>query len=178
MIGHPPAKVQAAAKSISEAYKFYLATNPQVSLAISRRPASSEATKTRWFGFKPVVQEILSSTSSLGTATEPLFEAKALFRTGYFAAAGAIAGVVLERHLKNLCASQKPPLTPRGDTINPLNEALKAAQVYDQTQARRVQVMADIRNRCDHSVPNPPSKDEIWELVESIQKFTRDFPSK
>jgi len=178
LIGYSPSKIQAAGKSISEAYKFYLITNPQVRLAISRRPASTEATKTRWFGFKTVVQEILSTVPSLGMTNEPLFEAKALFRAGYFPAAGAIAGVVVERHLKELCARQQPSLTPRGDTINPLNDALRAAQVYDQTQARRVQVMADIRNRCDHSVPNPPTKEDVWELIESVSKFMRDYPSK
>lgn len=175
LIGHSSAKVQAAAKSISEAYKFYLATNPQVSLAISRRPASSEATKTRWYGFKPVVQEILASTSPFGAANDALFEAKALFRTGYFVAAGAIAGVVLERHLKDLCASQNPPLTPHGNTIYAQNNALKAAQVFDQTQSRRVEVMADIRNRCDHSVPNRPTNDEVWELIEGIQRLIREY---
>ncbi len=178
LIGHPSSKVQAAAKSISEAYKFYLVTNPQVRLAISRRPAGTEATKTRWFGFKTVVQEIVSNISTLGSANEPLFEAKALFRAGYFTAAGAIAGVVLERHLKDLCNSQTPVLVARGETINPLNDALKAAQVYDQTQARRVQVMADIRNRCGHSVPEPPTKEEAWELIDDVGKFLRAYPIK
>jgi len=61
LIGHPPSKVQPIEKSIFEAYKFYIATNPQVRTAISRRPAGTEATKTRWFGFKTIVQEILSN---------------------------------------------------------------------------------------------------------------------
>ncbi len=85
LIGHSPTKVQAAAKSITEAYKFYLTTNPQVRLAISSRPASTDATKTRWFGFKMVVQELLSNSSTLGTADEPLFESKILFRISRYA---------------------------------------------------------------------------------------------
>jgi len=178
LIGHSPAKVQAAAKSISEAYKFYLATNPQVLLAISRRPASTEATKTRWFGFKTVVQEILTTASAAGMASEPLFEAKALFRAGYFPAAGAIAGVVLERHLKALCANQEPPLILRSKTINPLNDALKAAHIYDQAQALRVQLMAEIRNRCDHSVSNPPTQEEIWRMIVDVGQFICDFSIK
>jgi hypothetical protein len=132
LIGYPPAKVQSVAKSIREAYKFYLATNPQIRNAISYRPSGTEATKTRWVGFKAVVQELLNNSASPGLSNEPLFEAKALFRAGYFPAAGAIAGVALERQLKALCASQNPPLTSRGETINPLNDALKTAQIYDQ----------------------------------------------
>jgi hypothetical protein len=176
LIGCSPAKVQAAADSISEAYKFYLVANPQVRLAISRRPASTEATRTRWFGFKSIVQEIMSSVGSAGSAHDPLFEANVLYRTGYFTAAGAVAGVKLEHHLEELCRHQNPPLTPRGNTINPLNETLKAAGVYDQTQARRIQVLADIRNRCGHSVPNPPSKEEVWELIDGTSKFMHSFP--
>lgn len=176
LIGYSPAKVQAAAKPIFEAYKFYLATNPQVRVAISQRPAGKDATKTRWLGFKTIVQEILSSTPSSGASTEPLFEAKTLHRAGYFSAAGAMAGVVLERHLKELCEKQNPPIVVRGDTINPINDALRAAEIYDLTQSRRIQVMGDIRNRCGHAVPNPPTKEEIWELIEGVSKLLRDYP--
>jgi Protein of unknown function DUF262 len=176
LIGHPPAKIQPVAKSIFEAYKFYIVTNPQIRAAISRRPAGTEATKTRWFGFKTVVQEILSSPSSGEEASDPLFEAKILFKTGYFPAAGAMAGVVLEEHLKALCAGQMPPLVPKGNTIDPLSETLKSAKVYDQTQHRRIQVLGDIRNRCSHAVSNSPSKEEVWELIEDVRKFLLSYP--
>ena len=42
---------------------------------------------------------------------------KVLFRTGYFPAAGAMTGVILEEHVKALCNTQSPPLTLRGNTI-------------------------------------------------------------
>ncbi len=176
LVGHAPAKVLAAAEYISAAYKFYLATNPQVRLAISRRPASADATKTRWFGFKTIVHEILNNTGDSDMVLEPLSEARALFKTGYYSAAGAVAGVALERHLKELCANLDPRPTTKGDTIHPLNEALKSACVYDQTQSRRIQVMADIRNRCGHSVSNPPSNEEILELINGVVKFMNDYP--
>lgn len=60
LLGHTPAKVQMAAEQIREAYIFYLLTNPQVRLAISRRPAGKAPTKSRWFGFKAEVQNILN----------------------------------------------------------------------------------------------------------------------
>lgn len=175
LIGHPPSKVQPVAKSICEAYKFYIATNPQVRVAISRRPAGTEATKTRWFGFKTIVQEILSNPANVGEASDPLFEAKVLFKTGYFTAAGAMVGVILEQHLKILCEIQTPPLRLRGNTIDPLSETLKSAQIYDQTQHRRIQVMADVRNRCSHSVTKPASKEEVWELIEDVSKFMSNY---
>jgi hypothetical protein len=178
LIGYSPSKVQTAAKPIFEAYKFYLATNPQVRLAILQRPAGKDATKTRWFGFKTIVQEILSSATLSGVSSEPLFEAKTLFRAGYFSAAGAMAGVVLERHLKELHAKHIPSASASGDTINPLNNALRAAEVYDITQFRRIQIMGDIRNRCGHSVSNPPTREEVWELIEGVGKFRKDYPAQ
>lgn len=175
LIGHSPSKVQPVAKSIFEAYKFYIATNPQVRTAISRRPAGTEATKTRWFGFKTIVQEILSNPAT-AEASDPLFEAKVLFKTGHFPSAGAMAGVILEQHLKALCEIQTPPLKLRGNTIDPLSETLKSAQIYDQTQHRRIQVMGDIRNRCSHSVSRPASKEEVWELIEDVGSFMSSHP--
>ena len=86
-----------------------------------------------------------------------------------------MAGVILEQHLKTLCFAQTPPLTLRGNTIDPLSETLKSAKVYDQTQHRRIQVMADIRNRCSHSVTTPASKEEIWELIEDVGKFISSY---
>jgi hypothetical protein len=62
LIGQSESKVQEAAEQIREAYIFYLLTNPQVRLAISRQPAGTQATKTRWFGFRAQVQEILGKT--------------------------------------------------------------------------------------------------------------------
>jgi hypothetical protein len=176
LIGHAPSKVQPVAKSIFEAYKFYIATNPQVGTAISRRPAGTEATKTRWFGFKTIVQDILSNPGNAGEENDPFFEVKILFKIGYFPAAGAMAGVILEQHLNALCQSQEPPLQIRGNTIDPLSATLKSAQIYDQTQHLRIQVMAGIRNRCSHAVAQPASKEEVWELIEGVSNFMSRYP--
>jgi 5-methylcytosine-specific restriction endonuclease McrA len=68
LIGQHAGKVQAAAEQIREMYIFYLLTQPQVRLAISRQPAGTAATKLRWTGFKAHVQQILDQT-----AVEPRF---------------------------------------------------------------------------------------------------------
>jgi hypothetical protein len=62
LLGQPTAKVQAAADQIREAYLLYLLTNPTVRLAISRQPAGTAATRTRWFGFKGEIQQLMQST--------------------------------------------------------------------------------------------------------------------
>ena len=60
LLGYPSAKVQMVAEQIREAYIFYLLTNQQVRLAISRQTASKAATKLRWIVFKAEVQSILN----------------------------------------------------------------------------------------------------------------------
>ena len=178
LIGYPPAKVKAASASISEAYKFYLATNPHIREAITKRPAQTEATRIRWFGFKIIVQEILSSFPTDSVPKDPLFTAKILFKVKYFVAAGAVAGIVLEKHLKDLFAIHSDSQELANKTIGPLNQSLKAKGIYDEIQFQRIGLLAQLRNRCSHATPNPPTKDEVWELIEGVQKFVDKFPLK
>ena len=62
LMGQNPGKVQVAAEQIREMYLFYLLTQPQIRLAISRQPAGSAATKLRWTGFKTQVENIIDCT--------------------------------------------------------------------------------------------------------------------
>jgi Protein of unknown function DUF262/HNH endonuclease len=62
LLGQNPGKIQAAAEQIRELYTFYLLTQPQVRMAISRQPAGTAATKLRWAGFRTQVQNILDDT--------------------------------------------------------------------------------------------------------------------
>jgi hypothetical protein len=239
LISYTPARVQAVAEQIREAYIFYLLTNPQVRLAISRQPAGNAATKLRWFGFKTEVHNILSQAvvesrffsyeirrtlydtspicaicknqihsfedstvdhiqpynkggkTVLGNAqlvhrscgarkytrlqkeyvgADGLKEAEILFSVGHITAAGAIAGVVLERHLKSLCDQQYPPLSyGAGDGISKVNDLLRKANIYDTTQWRQIQWMADIRNGCDHPQTTPPSKENVEDMIKGVR---------
>jgi hypothetical protein len=103
---------------------------------------------------------------------DELNEANVLLRAGYVRCAGAMAGVLLERHLKVLCGRQQPPLKyGKHDGIAKLNDKLRDAHVYDQTQWRRIQWMGDIRNDCDHPGSAEPSKDSVTDLIEGVRKF-------
>jgi hypothetical protein len=247
LIGYPTAKVQAAAEQIREAYIFYLLTNPQIRIAISRRPAQKSATRMRWYGFKEQVQQILNGVSSeprffpyelrreLFNANpicaickneihsfedctvdhiqpltrngktrrenaqlthrsctarkyaniydhydgdDPLGEAQILFSVGHITAAGAIAGVALERHLKTLCKEHNPPLQfgPK-DTIVKLNEMLRQADVYELVQWRTIALLADIRNRCDHADMEMPRKEDVEDLIKKVRQFIAAYPA-
>ncbi len=99
--------------------------------------------------------------------------AKELNKNKFSRAAGAIAGVVLERHLMQICSNHKISLPKKYPTINDFNTALKNENVVDTSQWRFIQHLADIRNNCDHSKHEDPSKEEIEDMIKGVEKITK-----
>lgn len=55
--------------------------------------------------------------------------ARHLLSNGHIRAAGAVAGVVLEGHLADVCASHQVPITKRDPNVSDFNDALKSAGI-------------------------------------------------
>ena len=96
-------------------------------------------------------------------------QAELLFKSGFERAAGAIAGIALEKHLKTLCDINKVPYKYK-DTIEPLAQALHSAGKIDSTELKKIIYLGGIRNDCAH--PNDVSKDKIKALIEQVKKIT------
>lgn len=109
--------------------------------------------------------------------TEQIGEAEILLRAGHVRAAGAIAGVLLERHLRLLCDQHSPPIPYAVDkaTIAKLNDPLRDAGVYNISQWRNVQRMADIRNQCAHAGIVDPRTEDVRDLIAEVRKFVVQF---
>ncbi len=73
--------------------------------------------------------------------------ARELAKSKFKRAAGAGAGVVLGRHLGQVCDSHSIKISKKSPVISDLNNALKDASVIDVPTWRFVQHLADIRNR-------------------------------
>jgi len=99
--------------------------------------------------------------------------AKELAKKGFTRAAGALAGVVLERHLGQVCGSHGLKLNKKAPGIADLNDALKAAGVLEVPTWRFVQHLADIRNTCDHSKTVEPSAEQVEDLVNGVMKVVK-----
>ena len=99
--------------------------------------------------------------------------ARELVSKGFFRAAGVIAGVVLESHLREVAGNRKLKSRKRNPAINDWNEILKSASVIDVPTWRNVQRLADLRNICAHSNEKTPSKDDVNELIQSVDKISR-----
>ncbi len=99
--------------------------------------------------------------------------AKALINHGFLRAAGALAGVVMEKHLGEICQDHSVSIRKKNPTIADFNEALKKKDVIDVPQWRFNQRLADIRNLCTHNKEREPSEDEVFELVDGVEKITK-----
>lgn len=99
--------------------------------------------------------------------------ARELLRNKFLRAAGAIAGVVLEKHLKQVCDDHSVKITKKNPTIGDLNELLKANSIIDTPQWRHITFLADIRNLCDHNKTKDPSEAQVSDLLDGTDKVLK-----
>lgn len=99
--------------------------------------------------------------------------AKALAKAGYLRAAGAICGVVIEKHLTQTCDSHGISIRKKHPGISDLNQLLRENDTITVPQWRFNQHLADIRNLCDHSKGREPTKEEIEDLLSGTEKILK-----
>lgn len=99
--------------------------------------------------------------------------AGALAKAGYLRAAGAICGVVLEKHLHHVCDIHNIKVAKKNPGISDLIQLLKDGNVITVAQWRFIQSLADIRNMCDHAKGREPTKDEIADLIVGTGKILK-----
>ncbi len=88
-------------------------------------------------------------------------------------AAGALAGVVLERHLQRAAKNHKISIRKKAPTISDLNDPLKQAGVYDVPIWRKIQLLADIRNLCSHQKSAEPTDEQVEELIAGVNSVIK-----
>ncbi|MBE6343749.1 MAG: hypothetical protein E7065_10230 [Lentimicrobiaceae bacterium] len=99
--------------------------------------------------------------------------AKELCKKGFYRAAGAICGVVIEKHLNEVCTQHQIKVTKKNPGINDYNELLKSNNAIDIPAWRNIQRLADLRNMCDHHKDIEPTKDNIEELIAGTDKILK-----
>ena len=138
---------------------------PQLRNQVDIVKAAESAFEDRLMDITQVLQADLFD-SELEAATD-------LGKKGHCRAAGAVAGVVLEKHLAQVCAGHGSLPSKKNATINDYNQALKDSNVIDVPQWRFVQHLADIRNLCDHHKGADPTKVQVEELIAGVEKVTK-----
>jgi hypothetical protein len=88
-------------------------------------------------------------------------------------AAGALAGVVLERHLQRAATNHSISIQKKAPTISDLNDPLKQKGVYDVPVWRKIQLLADIRNLCSHQKAVEPTDEQVEELIAGVNSVIK-----
>lgn len=117
------------------------------------------------FNIKQLVQADLFD-SELDAARE-------LNKKGFTRGTGAIVGVVLEKHLAQVCENHKIKVSKKDPSINDFNQLLKDNDVIEIEDWRFIQHLADLRNLCDHDKKREPKKEEIEELINGVEKIMK-----
>lgn len=99
--------------------------------------------------------------------------ARELNNKGFARAAGAMVGVVLEKHLNTVLSAHGLSVAKKNSCINDYNQKLKDETVIDIPTWRFIQRLGDIRNLCDHSKGTDPSKENIAELIDGVDKIMK-----
>ena len=99
--------------------------------------------------------------------------ANELNKNGFIRAGGAVAGVVLEKHLGHICDQHALKTRKKHASISDFNDMLKKDGVITVAQWRFVQHLGDLRNLCDHSKDSEPTKEDVAGLISGTDKVTK-----
>src|SRR5690606_28327428 len=92
---------------------------------------------------------------------------------GFTRAAGAMAGVIIEAHIPQVCSDHDIRISKKNPGKNDIVQLLKDESIIDTPQWRGIQQMADIRNLCDHKKAAEPTKVQITELIDDTAKVIK-----
>lgn len=141
----------------------YMALNVQVDIVSSAK----DRLDSRLADIKGILQaELFDSEVSA---------AQDLAKKGHLRAAGAVAGVVLERHLAKVASDHSVTIRKAHPTISDLNDPLKRANIYEVPTWRKIQHLGDIRNICDHFKGREPTRDEVEELIRGVDWVVKNI---
>ena len=99
--------------------------------------------------------------------------ARELAKHKFIRPAGVVAGVVLEKHLSQVCSNHGIQLPKKMPSISDYNNALRENGTIEIPQWRSIQHLGDLRNLCGHSKEREPTADEVGELIAGVAKATK-----
>ncbi len=98
--------------------------------------------------------------------------ARNLYKKKYFRAAGSIAGVVVEVHLKKVVDNRDVPLADKADPgMSAYNDALKKHDIYKTPTFSLIQMCGHIRNKCVHPKQEDPTDGEISSIISAAERI-------
>lgn len=106
-------------------------------------------------------------------AQHELATAQQLFKLNHLRAAGAIAGVALEMHLKHIARTHGLTLPPSA-TIAKVQNTLRYAGLLSRSQRQLIGKLGAIRNQCVHVHPDVPSRAAVEKLIQGVAQVMEE----
>lgn len=100
--------------------------------------------------------------------------AKELHRNGFYRAAGALCGVILEKHFASVCTLHNLKMKKATPGIGDFNEKLKEEGVIDNKTYLLIQRLGAIRNLCDHNKKQEPTADDVMDIINGADKVLHE----
>ncbi|NSB15178.1 hypothetical protein [Clostridium beijerinckii] len=101
--------------------------------------------------------------------------ARYLFKLGFLRAAGAMCGVIIEKHSETVCSDHNLKISKKEPTISDYNDSLKKSEIIKTEIWRFVQRMGDLRNLCDHNKKEEPTKENVIDLIDGTDKIIKSI---
>ena len=98
--------------------------------------------------------------------------ARRLNKNGSARAAGAIAGVALEKHLNAVIVSHELKISKKTPGINDYVQKLKDEGVIDSQTCRFLQSLGDLLDLC-YNTKSEPKKEDVEELINGVDKIIK-----
>ncbi|CAI3934250.1 hypothetical protein [Commensalibacter papalotli (ex Botero et al. 2024)] len=145
------------ASTYSKTQQEFPTVSPYFYQQLSILKAAKEILSSKLLDLKALVQADLFDSE--------IEVAKELAKKGFLRGAGAICGVIIEKHLHALCERHDLPIAKKNPGINDLCAVLRSNDIIDVPQERHIMSCADIRNLCDHNKGIEPTQIQIDNLL-------------
>lgn len=104
-----------------------------------------------------------------------LESAKELIKKWFIRWGWAIAWVILEKHLSQICPKYHIAIAKKDPSISDYNDKLKDAGAYEIPTRRKIQHLWDLRNLCDHNKKTEPSLQNWKDLVFWVETIIKNI---
>jgi len=138
---------------------------PQFEQMVNIVSATKRRFESSLFDIKQLVQADLFDSE--------ISAARHLLKQKFSRAAGAMVGVILERHLAQVCSNHAVKIAKKNPTIADFNDNLKSAEVIDIPIWRGITRLGDLRNLCDHNKDREPTSEEVEDLITGADKLLK-----
>ena len=131
-----------------------------------------EILKSATIRFESALSDIRRLTQGDLFASE-LDQSRELAKNGFIRAAGVVAGVVLERHLKEVAEEHNLATKKKRPTGGDYNTLLTDHSILNSAESLRIGWLLEIRHRCAHDKNIEPTREEVERLIAGVDEVTR-----